>query len=354
MDSERPSHANSLLRRQAEVLRLRLRYCSYVAPAAWLFASGALAAPLVSGTVAARTGAPLADVQVQVEIRSVKTAGSTDLNGHFQFDAAKLFSPGELRDALGLMLMFSKPGFQPVNRLVHPRAGEVVNVQLDPTGSGAGLAPADKEELDNYRATPGSAPLFLIPYSFAGIPSAREVNDGLRANLERVIVTHLQGSGLGGSAMVALKLLPPSPGSDIDRMRAVGSYLDALGMITGMGEAEAGTGGSRTLRVSSTFLVVPRVEAVVAPVLYVDDDMPADSVTSPLLYTHLSKLWGRSTVLALGVSEFGKARAANDKKALTRIRTYLQAERAGAGPGDEALVSQLNTLITAVDKELAK
>jgi hypothetical protein len=82
--------------------------------------------------------------------------------------------------------------------------------------------------------------------------------------------------------------------------------------------------------------------------------MPAESVSSPRLYKHLSKLWGRSAVLALGVSELGKAKKNGDKEALQRIRSYLQAERAGAGPGDEALVTELNGLIAAVDKELAK
>ena len=39
---------------------------------------------------------------------------------------------------------------------------------------------------------------------------------------------------------------------------------------------------------------------------------------------------------------------------LKRIGKYLKAERAGTGPGDEAIVSQLNVLIEAVNKELGK
>jgi hypothetical protein len=141
---------------------------------------------------------------------------------------------------------------------------------------------------------------------------------------------------------------------DVDRLRAYGTYLNALGVITGYGAVEPGAGGARSLAVSSTFLVVPQAESLGAPVLYVDDDMPADSLASPRLYKYLSKLWGRSTVLALGISEFGKAKAAGDKAAFARIRKYLQAERATAGPGDEALVSQLNALVEAIDKELGK
>jgi hypothetical protein len=323
-----------------------------------LLATSAAAVPLISGTVTARNGTPLADVQVQVEIASTATAAPTDAHGRFQFDAGTLFSSTELRDAGGLMLKLAKPGFQSVNRLVRLTSGQApapVTVQLDASGGSAALPAADKQALDKYVAAPGSAPLFLVPYALSGIESLdpKSVNEMLRANLERVIVTHVQAIASGGPP-VSLKLLPVQQGGDIDRMRAYGTYLNALAMITGYGAVAADDGRPGVLGVSSTFLVVPQADSLGATVLYVDDDVPADRVGSPRLYQHLSKLWGRSAVLAMGVSEFGKAKAGRDKEALKRIRKYLQTERAGAGPSDELLVAQLNTLIEAVDRELAK
>ena len=317
------------------------------------------AAPLVSGTVTTRNGTALAEVQVQVEIRNVKTIPPTDAQGRFQFDAATLFPGAELRDAGGLMLKFSKPGFQSANkllRLVPNQKPAPVAMQLDPSAGSAALAPSDKQSLDKYAAAPGGAPLFLIPYALSGVAAAdpNKVNEVLRANLERVIVTHVQASAAGGSAAISLKLLPVSDAGDIDRMRAYGTYLNALAVISGFGEVGSAAGKKGTLGVSSTFMVVPQGDLIAAPVLYVDDEFPADQVSSPRLYQHLSKLWGRSAVLALGVSELRKATASKDKDALKRIRKYLQSERSGSGPGDEALVSQLNVLIEALDKELGK
>jgi hypothetical protein len=339
-------------------LREAMRLIACTAICVWLCLTSAAAAGLVvDGTVTAGNGTPLAGVAVRVEIRSEATAAPTDTHGCFALDAAKLFSADELRDAMGLTLKFSKTGFQPVNKFVRLYSGQTpgaVTIRLDPTGGSAALDPAEKQALDKYAAAPGNHPLFLIPYELMGIQAvdARKVNEMLRSNLERVIVTHLQASSVGGSSLISLKLLPVATAHDIDQMRVYGNYLNALGMITGVGAVEAATGGPGSLEVSSTFLVIPQVDYISAPVLYVDDTLPADRVLSPRLYQYLSKLWGRSTLLALGASEFGQAKKAKDQEALKRVRRYLQTERAGAGPGDQALVSQLNALIEAVDKEL--
>jgi hypothetical protein len=323
-----------------------------------MLAATAASAPLIRGTVTARNGTPITDVQVQVEIASTVTAAPTDAQGQFQFDAGTLFSSTELRNAGGLMVKLSKPGFESVNRLVRLAPGQTpapVTVQLDASGGSAALPAAEKQALDRFVAAPGSAPLFMVPYALSGIQSLDpdSVNEMLRVNLERVIVTHIQVATTGAPP-VSLKLLPVQPGGDIDRMRAYGAYLKAIGMISGYGAVAPQPGGLDVLGVSSTFLVVPQVDPLGAAVLYVDDDVPADRVASPRLYQSLSKLWGRSAVLAMGVSEFGKAKAASDKEALKHIRKYLQTERAGAGPSDELLVAQLNTLIEAVDRELAR
>jgi hypothetical protein len=303
-------------------------------------------------------GTPLADVQVQVEIRAVQTVPQSDTQGHFQFDAATLFSPGELRDAGALTLKFSKPGFNSVGKLVTIAEGQSpspIKIKLEPIGGSGAIPSTEKEVLNKYVAGPGSTPLFLFPYKLTGFEAAelKVVNDNLRYNLERVIITHLQASGVSGSQAVSMKLLPVEQANNID-LSTYGTYLNALAMITGRGGMETATDGSRSLEVTSTFQVVPQAETVGAPRLDMDDTVPPDRVASPRLYKYLSKAWGRSTVLAIGVSEYRQALAAHDKATLKRISQYLRSERKDAGPGDELLVSELNILIGAVDKELAK
>jgi len=328
-------------------------------------ASAGAAAQTISGTVAAsNNGAPLAGVSIQVEIRTLADAAPTDGQGRFTIDLASLFSAAEIRDAGGgFMLKLSKPNFEPVNRLVRVAPGASaasLAVQLDAEGGSTHLDASERQALDPFAAAPGSTPLFLLPYSLSGVPPAnlRQLNERLRWNLERLIVAHLQAAVSGEAGAVSLTLLPELRVNDTNHVRAYGSYLHALGVITGQGGIEPRNSGGSALEVSSAFLVIPRSGPINVPALYVDDSVPADSVNSPRLYRHLSELWGRSAVLALGVNELRTALRDSDpgrrKESLKRIRGYLQAERSNAGPGNDALVSQLQGVIAIIDRELRR
>ena len=323
-----------------------------------ILAGTAAAAPLVSGTVTSPNGTPLADVQVEVESRTDQTVPQSDTQGYFQFDAAMLFAPGELRDAGALTLKFSKPGFNPAAKRVSIAEGSSpspVKITLEPIGGSGAIPSTEKEALNKYVAGPGKTPLFLFPYKLRGFEAAelKVFNDNLLYNLDRVIKTYLQASGVSRSHAVSLMLLPIEQANNID-LHTYGTYLNALAMITGRGGMESAIDGSRSLEVTSTFQVVPQAETVGAPRLDVDDTVPPDRVASPRLSEHLKQSWGRYTVLAIGLSEYRQAVTDHDKESLKRIRQYLRSERKDAGRRDKVLVSELNILIGAVEKELAK
>lgn len=325
----------------------------------------AATAQTISGKVTAgNNGAPLAGVGIKVEIRTLADAATTDGEGRFAIDLASLFSAAEIRDADGeFMLKFAKANFEPMNRLVRVAPGASaasVAVRLDAKRGSTHLDAKERQALDPYAAAPGSTPLFLLPYSLSGVPPDKltHLNERLRWNLERLIVSHVQAAVSGEAGAVSLTLLPALRVNDTNHVRAYGSYLRALGVITGQGAVESQSGGGPALEVSSAFLVIPRSPAISVPALYVDDSVPADRVDSPRLYRHLSELWGRSAVLALGVKELSAALQDRDpasrRESLKRIRGYLQAERSNAGPGNDALVSQLQSVIAVIDGELRR
>ena len=322
-------------------------------------------AQTISGKVTAgNDGAPLAGVRIQVEIRTLADAGLTDSQGRFAINLASLFSAAEIRDADSeFMVKFSKANFQPVNRLVRVAPGAPtasLAVQLDAEGGSTHLDAHERQVLDPYAAAPGSIPLFLLPYSLSGVPPDRltRLNEQLRWNLERLIVSHLQAAVSGEAGAVSLTLLPELRVNDTNHVRAYGSYLHALGVITGQGAIESQSSGGPALEVSSAFLVIPRSGAISVPALYVDDSVPANSVNSPRLYRHLSDLWGCSAVLALGVKELRTALSdpnpGSRMESLKRIRGYLQTERSNAGPGNDELVSQLGAVIEIIDRDLSR
>lgn len=327
-----------------------------------VFATGvAGAAPLVHGIVTAGAGGPpLQGTGVEAELRgNRKTALSTDATGRFEIDLGSLFDAGDLRHADALVLFFSMSGYDKATKVMPVEAGrfpQEVRVPLTQIGAAAALEDGEKRRLERYRGAPGSLPLYLIPYTLPpmGAAEPKDLNEQLRANLERVILTHVQASGVRTSGVLSVKLLPDESIRDVDRMRAYGDYLKALAVITGAGSIEGQAAEAQVVQVASTYVVVPQGQAQAAPVLYVDDEVPASHLASPRLYHHLSKLWGRSTVLALGLREFAEVQARNDRESLTRIRGYVQAERANAGPGNEVLVSQLNAFLELVDRELKR
>lgn len=228
---------------------------------------------------------------------------------------------------------------------------------LSPKSDRTILDAVEQEKLRKALGTGARGPLFLVPYELpvtaAGL-APETANERLRANLERVIVTYVQSTArINTGGVISLTLLPIDVGKEVGRLQTYGTQLNALAIITGYGNLE-GERGQEQMLVSSTYVVVPQVSSLDSPIFYVDDALPAGQLASPRLWEHLSKLWGRSTVLALGMREFRDAQASNNRDKLRQIRTYLQAERASAGPGNEQLLVQLNALLALVDKELVK
>lgn len=321
---------------------------------------------VIRGTVKAVADASLLrDVQIQVEVGGVrKSVALTDPQGRFIVNIGELFGEKEAKRAEAALLIFSKSGFLEVRRLLPLRSEQNPALEIGLTASGGitTLDPTEKEKLKRYVSPTGTGPLFLIPYDLSEVQvgvSPERMNERLRKNLERVIVTHVQaGPGMKATGLLSVILLPVSSSTDIQGLRAIGKYLKALGMITGYGSIEPG-GTAKKVLVSSTYIIIPHIEQMGGSVLYVDDAFPSELIASPRLWEELSKIWGRSTVLALAMREFNEFKQVEinrdrDLKKLKELRSYLQAERANAGPGNEQLLIQLNAFLHIIDEELAK
>lgn len=334
-------------------MRRRLIACAVAALAAL-----PAAAQTVRGVVRAE-GKPLADVQVRVELdgRS-RTAAAADAQGRYAIDLAALFG-APARPAGDLALRFDKPGFKPLARVlrVAEAAARPLEVALLPESGKSTLAPEEEKKLEPLVTRVGTGPLVLVPYDLpadAFDTTAERLNERLRANLERLILTHVQAALHGvDTSGLALKLLPVAGARDAAQLRAYGQFVNALAVVSGSGD-KAPDGAD--VLVSSSYVIIPRTDAFQPPLVFVDDRVRANLLTSPELHRHLSKLWGRITVLAVAVRDLKEAGAIEDvaqrRAVQQRVRGYLVAERAAAGPGNEQLLPALNDLIAQIDKEL--
>jgi hypothetical protein len=333
-----------------------MRWLLVLAIVAVSFTRAAAQSPFSGRVISSADGAPLAGVELRAEYRGLQRAAATsDQEGRFRIDAVAVFAtrvkPGE-----PVMLSVAKPGFVGASKLV--RIGDTTEIRIElAAASDTALDLAERAKLEALLRAGARGALFLVPYQLpagAGGLASDQLSERLRANLERAIVTHVQSSGLiSTGGRMALVMLPIEPGKDAARLKMYGAQLSALAVISGFGALEE-VGGRSQVVMSSTYVVVPQVPSLDSPIIYVDDVLPPEQLGSPRLWERLSKLWGRSTVVALGMREFREAQASGDRERLQKIRAYLVGERASAGPGNEQFLVQLNALIALVDKELAR
>jgi hypothetical protein len=318
-------------------------------------------AAVVNGRVLDQvSGAGLAGVHVVVELsgsgRSVTLPATTDASGAFVFDPAQHFSAPE-RDTEGLSLSFSKEGYRGLTKVRRlPGRGDFrlspLELRLEPQAAQAGRTCANADKLLPLRSQEGRT-LYVVPYEVGPSERAREFNDRLLLTLKRRIQTHLQELNLeAGTAEVGLRSLPEKmAASDTETIRACGGALNALAVAAG---TVTPTAAGSEIAVESEYVIIPSLPSFRPGSLSIDDRIPLDGLTASGLGRRLDALWGRGTLLALAVVEARDALAARDKVRLERARSWLVAERAQTGPGNETLMQSIAELVRLIDQDLAR
>jgi len=322
--------------------------------ALWLAGAAlAAAAQQVSGTVRS-SQAPLPGALVQAEVDGTRrSAGTTGADGSFSFDLRTVFGRN-IAPTSDLLVHVSLAGFTPEARLsrVAEASAQPLQIVLRPSGGGSVLSQAERDKLAAFVTVGRTGPLMLVPYDLPAMPGDPNLNERLRSNIERLIVTYVQSVLGSGSGDLALRLLPVEGQRDIAKLRDLGQHVNALAIVSGSGERAA---GSDTFMVTSTYVIIPQTTSFQPPTVFVDDQIPADKLGRTELHKQLSRLWGRVTVLAMAVRDYNAAPAGPPparKEALKRIRDYLTDERAGAGPGNTQFLAEINTLIAQIDQEV--
>jgi hypothetical protein len=324
----------------------------------WLIAlplSALLALPAFAQSIAGavRADAPLQDVVVKVEVNGrALTSVKTDASGRFSFVLA-----GGTPESSDVLMSFDKPGFVPATRLDSARnaAARAIEIVLLPrTGAGA-LSDDVRKALEPAVTKSGTGPLTFVPYTLpANAPAgtASELNQRLRQQLQRLILTHVQLSVPDADTRAIALAQLNVEAADLERLRTYGEFVNALAVVGGMGIADASAG---TIELSSSFVVIPRAQQFEPPVLTIVDTVPTASIGRVALDQRMSKEWGRATVIALGVRDLKLAQSMpppQKRSLLQRTEQFLTAELADVGANDPVSARKLQQLLEQVRREL--
>jgi len=343
-------------------------YCAGVIILCFVFGANPCRAAMVEGLVVDRsTGAGLPDVKIVVAAsgKSWEVPVRTSNDGVFRIDLSAGLAPPDLETEV-VYLNFSKEKYidhvrmcrDPQRRLVFRGVkAEMVAIEKH-AGSGPPASGPTAAGRDS-----ASRRLYLTPYRIYGNDTARaeaaqQINERLPFHLRRGIITHIQALQIPNPpADVALDRLPPGiDGADYESVKEFGMQNDALAVIRGEGALIPGNG--HALELTSEFLILPSLPDFRAGSLYVDDRISQADMSPARLSGSLREAWGANTVLAIALQETQDAVREKDaairKQRLQRARGYLVAEKRRAGAGSDILVRQIDSLLTVVDREIAK
>jgi len=314
-------------------------------------------AQTLSGTVVSGgSGRGGASVVAEADGRPVAQL-KTEADGSFRID----FSP--YPNARDFTVTVSLQGFRKDVRLLdRPALGRALQVTLVPMTGPAAILPEDEQKLRSLVTPVGTGPLVFIPYDLptgAGQGDAVALNERLRVQLQRLIVTHVQIAATSTEARdISLTKASVAAGNDLSRMRAVGQFVNALAVVSGTGFGVGdGASASKEMELASSYVIIPQGEWFDPPLLSIVDTVPSDQVGRISLDQKMSRMWGRATILALAARDLKTVQSLKGEERRTllqRIQRYVIAERANVGAADELGAAKLKELVEIVARELGR
>ena len=323
-----------------------------------LVASVAQAACSMEATVTAE-GQPLSGVSVSIRQAQnpFTTVGETDSDGRIRFETNPL-----AEGILALTVHFQRDGFGTVTRLLW-RQNDTDRCPAQNLGSlrlerdTASLQLSDPS--GDTDGTPPSAhgrTLYIAPYEIypAGNPVEKK---RLNAIFDRVLINHILSFRTAlrlpnpPAEISVEKLHSPISVSNAERIRGLGAALNALGIITGEGEARATQGGQQYVDLVSEFRVIPLLRSYREHRVQIQDSIPFGDLSPFRISKGLKKFWGQKAMIALAVKELGASTGATNETRLQEIRELLSAVR-NTMTDEDPLVVEVQTLMDYLDREL--
>ena len=211
---------------------------------------------------------------------------------------------------------------------------------------------AQREEIEKYVSKKGKT-LYLFPYALANAEESLELNmfaqnllDNIAASL-RTTVQAAPGVDMDVSIQTLSDLNISS--TNFERYYQIGQFLNALAMISGIGEL---SNDEQKVYLRSNYVTIPAVANLRPGNVTIKDQFPVRLLNSLQLSESLSKYWGHHTALAICVQAFHQAmKPAKNKAQLKAVEKLIVASRSQLSGDNPLLDDQFKRLLDIVIKE---
>lgn len=292
-------------------------------------------------------------LQVKGILKSDLTA--TQSNGRFDLDLKQILPEVNLKRST-LTLIFEKTDYDQsvivLNTESDKENWDQLEIRLIKPQEIKEIPEAQREEIEKYVSKKGKT-LYLFPYSLAKAEESLELNmfaQNLLDNITASLKTTVQAAP-GVDMDVSIQTLSDLniTTTNFERHYQIGAFLNALAMISGIGEL---SNDEQKVYLRSNYVTIPAVADLRPGNVTIKDQFPARLLNSLQLSESLNKYWGHHTALAICVQEYHRAmRPTKNKAQLAEVEKLVVASRAQLSGDNRALDGQFKKLLDIVIKE---
>ena len=302
----------------------------------------------------------ISGVEITLQVKGIlkSNLAATQSNGRFDLDLNQIFPEADLKRR-SIMLIFHKAGYNQTNIVLNTESDmenwDQLEIRLIKPLEIEKLSKKQREEIEKHVSEKGKT-LFLFPYHLEKATESLQLKmfaQNLLDNITASLRTTVQAApGVEMDVSIETPSDIDITSTNIERHYQIGAALNALAMISGIGELSSDEDGKQEIYLRSNYVTIPAVASIRTGNVTIKDQFPARLLNSLRLSEYLNRYWGHHTALAICVQEFHQAMTPSKNKAqLGEVEKLIVASRSQLSGDNPALEDQFDRLLKIVIKE---
>jgi hypothetical protein len=283
---------------------------------------------------------------------------ATQSNGHFDLDFEQIFPEVDLNRST-ITLIFDKPGYDQLIMVLNTESDrenwDQLEIRLFKPQVIPAISAEEAKKIEKYMSQKGKT-LYLFPYYLAKANDSMKLHLFAQNLLDSITASLKTTIQAAPSVEMDVSIQPLSEisitSTNIEQHHQIGVFLNALGMISGMGEWLTDGHGKEEVYLRSNYVTIPAIERFRPGSVTIKDQFPSQLLNSLQLSAHLNKYWGHHTALAICVQEFRRAMVpSKNEDQLRTVEKLIIASRSQLSGDNPQLSAQFDKLLDVVIEE---